>query len=77
VYQDRLWSRKGFNVEQGLPFEVRCELHLPPTAMHSFRAGFNEIQWKVVVRGSVQGWPNFERDFPIVVRPVVARQPVG
>jgi hypothetical protein len=77
VYEDHLWSRKGFAIEQGLPFEVRCDLHLPLSAMHSFRAGYNEIQWKLVVRGEVQGWPSFERVFPIVVRPVVAAQPVA
>jgi hypothetical protein len=69
VFQQRIWERETFEIEQGLHFEVRCPLILPPQAMHSFKGGFNEVQWKLIVRGEVVDWPDFERIFPIVVFP--------
>ena len=69
VYSERIWGRESFEIEQGLHFEVRCPLCLPAAAMHSFKAGFNEVQWKLIVRGEVVDWPSIERIFPIIVIP--------
>jgi len=39
--------------------------------MHSFRSGHNEVSWKIVVKGDVAGWPDYERSFPLIVYPCV------
>jgi len=71
VYEQRCFVREDFEVQQGLPFESRCPLHIPETAMHSFQANHNEVSWRLIVKGSVVGWPDYQRVFQIVVRPVV------
>jgi hypothetical protein len=60
---------EGFAIEHGLPFEARRLLVVPPGAMHSFRATNNQVLWRLVVVGDIAGWPNFRREFPVVVRP--------
>jgi Protein of unknown function (DUF3592) len=69
VYQERVFERRTFDIPQGMPFEQQCRIEIPPTAMHSFSADHNEVQWKFVVRGEVLGWPKYERSFPIIVFP--------
>lgn len=69
VYQDRCFVRSNFEIHQGLPFESRCSVHVPEGAMHSFHSDHNEVSWKLVVKGSVAGWPDYEREFQIVVNP--------
>ena len=72
VFQRRSFVRDNFEI-QGLPFESRCQFQIPPGAMHSFQAPHNEVNWKLIVKGSVVGWPDYERVFPIVVNPSTAR----
>ncbi len=72
VYEDLLVSREAFSIGQGLPFEARAQLEIPAQAMHSFTANHNRIDWKLVMRGQVSRWPDFERIFPLVVRPRAA-----
>ena len=74
VYQRPLFYHEGFKIEGGLPFEADCEIEVPPTAMHSFRSGHNEVNWKVLVKGDVAGWPNFQRSFPVIVYPPLSRR---
>lgn len=69
VYRQPLLERTDFEIHPGAPFESECELALPAGAMHSFKSEHNEINWKIVVRGEVAGWPKYERSFPIVVYP--------
>jgi len=69
VHRQDVFRREGFEVHRGLPFEAECELAVPAAAMHSFKADHNEIKWKVVVKGDVAGWPDYERSFPVIVRP--------
>jgi len=69
VYEEEVLAREEFELQPSLPLEARAELRLPPGAMHSFLAVHNQVRWKLVVRGDVAGWPNFEREFPIVVQP--------
>jgi len=37
--------------------------------MHSFLTSHNEVSWKLIVRGSVRGKPEYQREFQIVVNP--------
>jgi hypothetical protein len=69
VFEQEVYSREGFEIQQAWPFETTTELRLPPGAMHSFKANHNEIQWKLIVHGDVARWPNFQREFPVVVFP--------
>jgi hypothetical protein len=29
----------------------------------------NEVQWKLIVQGHVAGWPDYVREFPLLVYP--------
>jgi len=69
VFRRPLFSREGFEVIRGLPFEAELTLSVPASAMHSFKAEYNSICWKIVVSGDVAGWPDYERAFPVVVLP--------
>jgi hypothetical protein len=69
VFEESLVSRESFKLGPGVPFEARARLFVPYDAMHSFKAGHNRVDWKIVVAGDVERWPGFERTFPIVIRP--------
>ena len=69
VCQQLVYRRGRFQVRHGEPFEARCPLELPVGAMHSFKSPHNEINWKIVVKGEVSGWPSFARAFPVIVYP--------
>ena len=60
---------RGLLEALGVPFEARCALEVPAGAMHSFRSEHNEIVWKIVVKGQLARWPDFQRSFPILVYP--------
>lgn len=64
-----VFERDDFEIVRGMPFEVHCDLQLPENVMHSFKSAHNEINWRFVVRGTVSGWPDFERSFPVLVYP--------
>ncbi len=69
VYRHPLLRQEAFQVRHGVPFEARCPLVVPAGVMHSFRSDHNEVRWKIVVRGDVAGWPDYERSFPLLVYP--------
>jgi hypothetical protein len=69
VFRQSVLHREGFAISAGQPFSVRCELHVPAAAMHSFKADHNEVQWTLVVETIAAGWPSFQRVFPVVVYP--------
>lgn len=64
-----LVEHSGLAARRGAAFEIECDLPIPDSAMHSFQAEHNRIQWSIVVAGEPIGWPEFRRGFPIVVRP--------
>lgn len=69
VFRERLFHQERFEIVPASPFESLCVLRVPPRTMHSFKAHNNEVRWKLVVRGDAEGWPKFERTFPVVVYP--------
>jgi hypothetical protein len=69
VYQQELFAKERFEIDRWRPFEAEFEFQMPPGAMHSFEAGCNRLEWRIVVQGDVARWPNFERDFRVVVYP--------
>ena len=69
VFEEAIFRRENFNIHRGLPFEQKCEMLIPAATMHSFKSDNNEINWKIVVAGDVERWPDYERSFPVVVYP--------
>lgn len=69
VYEQTLFELARFEVQHGMPFETQCDVELPAEAMHSFKSDHNEINWKILVKGNVSRWPDFERSFPVIVYP--------
>jgi hypothetical protein len=51
----------------GKPFETRCVLSVPASAMHSFRSRHNKVDWKLVVRSKPPRWEARQRCFPVLV----------
>ena len=45
---------------------------VPTTAMHSFEAPNNEIEWTLEVDGKIERWPDVDETFPLVVEPLEA-----
>jgi hypothetical protein len=76
VYRQRLFHHEQFEILPGEPFSAQCDVPVPMNAMHSFTADHNEVQWKLVVRGDAQGWPVFDRRFPIVIYPAPPKSSV-
>lgn len=70
------FERRDFQIEAGVPFQNHCAVAVPPTAMHSFHTPHNAVRWKLVARGEAEGWPVFERGFPLVVYPGEATQKI-
>jgi hypothetical protein len=67
--RESVLRQERFEMRRGQPFEAECEFSVPADAMHSFQADHNKVQWKVVVVGDAEGWPEYRRGFPVVVRP--------
>lgn len=71
VFEEEVFRREDLQIQRGLPLEVNAPLRVPAGAMHSFKSSHNEIRWKLLVKGDVRGWPNYEREFPLLVYPAV------
>ena len=69
VYDERVFQRDEFEVSSGLPFEARFPLRVFEGAMHSLESTNNRVSWKLIVRGSVAGWPDFERAYALNIYP--------
>ena len=69
IHCDRVFEAQHVAVKPNRPFEQECELQVPQHVMHSFRAKHNAVHWLLVVRAQAKSWPEFERQFPIVVAP--------
>ena len=69
VYCETVFVQRDFQIEPGKAFELSCDLRVPPSAMHSFQASQNAVQWMLVAKGHATSWPMFQRCFPVVVCP--------
>jgi hypothetical protein len=69
VFQQEILRQENFEIPPGIPFEIQIELRIPESAMHSVASAHNRIGWTLVVNGDVEGWPNFERSFPVILFP--------
>jgi len=75
VFSQQLFHRESVELLPQAAFEQLCDMEVPGECMHSFKADHNEVRWRLFVRGDIAGWPPFERNFPIVVCPVVGAKP--
>jgi hypothetical protein len=74
VYRQEVLARQDFEIQHALPFEAHAPLRVPADAMHSFKSTHNEVRWKLIVQGDVRGWPNYQREFPLLVYPAEAER---
>jgi hypothetical protein len=73
VYRGDVHRAADFAVEKDRPYEARGELAVPRTAMHSFKAGHNEVRWELEVEAELAGLPKYRQEYPLVVRPPQGR----
>ena len=69
IHEHQVFSHGSFEIMPSIPYEHDCELTFPKRIMHSFQSEHNAVQWRLVVRGTVEKWPKYERVFPLVVSP--------
>jgi hypothetical protein len=69
VFSQNLFRHEGFAIDPAAPFEHQWSLVIPELAMHSFKSPNHEVKWKLVVEGDVANWPNFRREYPLIVVP--------
>jgi hypothetical protein len=69
VVETEIFRRDAFTADRHEPLTARFTFHVPETAMHSFQSEHNAVKWKLVVRGELNHWPDFERSFALVVYP--------
>lgn len=69
VYRQAIFSQEKIDIQSGMPFEARCKFQVPAEAMHSFLAVNNGILWKLSIQVELARWPDFNRNFQLVVCP--------
>ncbi len=69
VYEELLFQEEDFLVEPSGSYLRNSSVHIPQEAMHCFQGEHHAIHWRLLVRGLAEGWPEFERAFPIIVHP--------
>lgn len=69
VYQRLILGGDELSVRRHEAYEATASFVVPTTAMHSFRAEHNSVEWKFVLRGNIKGWPDYERAYAVVVYP--------
>jgi hypothetical protein len=60
-------------LEQGQRSSFRVRFRMPEDAPFSFHCSNAVVGWAIEVHVDVGSWPNWNRDFPLVVRPCVPR----
>jgi hypothetical protein len=75
VHRQQFFRMSDFRIEPGVPYEQSLEFEVPASAMHSFQSAHNAVSWKLVVTGIAEGWPAFQRSFPIIIQPLPATHP--
>jgi hypothetical protein len=71
VVLDELLARvPGAEVRRERPFVInRIRGVVPGDAMHTFQSKHNDVEWKLVVKGAIASWPDFEREYVLPVLP--------
>lgn len=69
VVENEIFRRDAFVTDRQDPLSARFTFRVPDGAMHSFQSEHNAVKWKLVVRGVLNHWPDFERSYSLVVYP--------
>jgi hypothetical protein len=69
VYEQRLFRKRGVDVNRAHPFQTTFRFALPTDIMHSFASGNNRIVWRIRFSCEVKDWPAVRRTFPVTVFP--------
>jgi hypothetical protein len=69
VYEQPLVSELGLHITLQRPLHASFELTIPEGAMHSFEVPCNAVRWRVITRGDVPRFPDFERSAQLTVVP--------
>src|SRR5204863_6744010 len=69
VVESELFRRGAFAIDRNAPLSERIEFEVPNGVMHSFQSRHNAVKWKIVVEGELHKWPNFRREFMVVMCP--------
>lgn len=64
----------GRRFERGQIFQDERSLTIPATAMHSFAARRNKLQWFITVKLQLKGWPDVVEEFELRVLPLAPVQ---
>ncbi len=69
VQEHEIYCANDITIRPETPSEIERHLIVPTGAMHSFRGAQNEIRWRLVVSGEMDGGPEFQRSFPVIINP--------
>jgi hypothetical protein len=69
VHEQPLISELGLHITLQRPLHASFELTIPEGAMHSFEVPCNAVRWRVITRGDVPNFPDFERSALLTVVP--------
>ena len=75
VFKRSVYRRDNFEIDQAVPFEQQWKIRVPENVMHSFKSTHNEVKWKLLVKANLAGWPDFEREYPVLVFPSLQEGP--
>jgi hypothetical protein len=56
-------------LQAGQPASLGVGLEVPGDAPPTFVASDNDVKWVVALQVGLEGWPDWEREYPITVRP--------
>ena len=59
----------GRTVGAGHPIALQQKVALPSDAAPTFRAEDNDVSWAVLLHVEIEGWPDWETEIPLAVRP--------
>lgn len=77
VFEHEVLCRETFDGQAATRLQLRAELELPATAMHSFRSEHNKVCWKLMIAGEIARLGDFERSFLLHVYPCRLEAPVA
>jgi hypothetical protein len=70
VYQfEHPLALDGRCVQAGETLAVNETLTIPEDAAPTFVASDNELKWTIHIRLGIKGWPDWEQEYPLTVRP--------
>ncbi|HET6881198.1 MAG TPA: DUF3592 domain-containing protein [Pirellulales bacterium] len=69
VYEHEVYCHEVPEGQPGTRLQMRAELEIPASSMHSFRSPHNKVSWKLIVGGEVSRLGEFERSFLLHVYP--------